>query len=189
MVEWIFPTLCETVEGVCCFLFIWSIMSSLWMKAEYWSGKMCNAMSIWKVLLHYFMYHYSMNHRFMMFPWLFNRLKLDITVFQAQSFTIPQSFRLPLNFSLGFENSFRIKLAVATELWHFNRNHQMTFKHDHVVLQCQNWFGVKIVPSGSVVQEGHKMQTVYLKITYIGLFLCLSGGATFVSWTWSSECL
>lgn len=52
----------------------------------------------------------------MMFPWLFNRLKLDITVFQAQSFTIPQSFRLPLNFSLGFENSFRIKLAVATEL-------------------------------------------------------------------------
>jgi len=52
----------------------------------------------------------------MIFPWLFNRLKLDMAVFQAQSFAVPQSFRLPLNFSLGFENSFRIKLAVATEL-------------------------------------------------------------------------
>lgn len=129
-------------------------------------------MSIWKVLVHYIVHHYSTNHRFMIFPWLFNRLKLDMAVFQAQSFAVPQSFRLPLNFSLGFENSFRIKLAVATELWHFNRNHHMTFKHDHVVLQCQNWFEVKIVPSGSVVQEGHRMETIYLKITYIDLFLC-----------------
>lgn len=52
-------------------------------------------------------------------PWLFHGLKLDIAVFQAQSFTGPQSFRLPLNFSLGFENSFRIKLAVMVKLWHF----------------------------------------------------------------------
>lgn len=79
------------------------------------------------------LHSYSKNHRFMVLPWLFYRLKLDITIFQAQSFTSPQSFRLPLNFSLGFENSFRIKLAVVTKLWHFNRNHQMTFKHDHVV--------------------------------------------------------
>lgn len=49
-------------------------------------------------------------------PWLLNRLNLDITVFQAQSITIPQGFRLPLNSSLGFENSFGIKLAVVTKL-------------------------------------------------------------------------
>lgn len=69
----------------------------------------------------------------MVLPWLFHGLKLDTAAFQAQSFTSPQSFRLPLNFSLGFENSFRIKLAVVTELWDFNRNHGMTFKNDHVV--------------------------------------------------------
>lgn len=76
-------------------------------------------------------------------PWLFHGLKLDIAAVQAQSFTSPQSFGLPLNFSLGFENSFRIKLAVAMKLWRFNRNHQMTFKHDPVVQSCHNWFEVK----------------------------------------------
>lgn len=79
------------------------------------------------------LYSYSKNHRFLVSSWLFHGLRLDVTIFQAQSFTSPQSFRLPLNFSLGFENSFRIKLAVVMKLWHFNRNHQMTFKHDHVV--------------------------------------------------------
>lgn len=28
-------------------------------------------------------------------------------------------------------------------MWHFNRNHQMTFKHDPVVQSCQSWLGVK----------------------------------------------
>lgn len=28
-------------------------------------------------------------------------------------------------------------------LWHFNRNHQMTFKHDPVVQSCQSWLEVK----------------------------------------------
>lgn len=107
-----------------------------------------------------------------MLPWLFHGLKLDIAVVQAQSFTSPQSFRLPLNFSLGFENSFRIKLAVAMKLWHFNRNHQMTFKHDPVVQSCQNWFEVKKpLPPGNIVEESHKMQMVPLNRTYIDLFM------------------
>lgn len=105
-------------------------------------------------------------------PWLFHGLKLDIAVVQAQSFTSPQSFRLPLNFSRGFENSFRIKLAVAMKLWHFNRNHQMTFKHDPVVQSCQNWFEVKKpLPPGNIVEESHKMQMVPLNRTYIDLFM------------------
>lgn len=119
--------------------FLQSVTSSLEMKGEcwlvlkdkHWSGNTYSAMSIWKVFIT--LYSYSKNHRFMVLSWLFHGLRLDVIIFQAQSFTSPQSFRLPLNFSLGFENSFRIKLAVVMKLWHFNRNHQMTFKHDHVV--------------------------------------------------------
>lgn len=74
------------------------------------------------------LHFYSKNHRFMVLPWLFHGLKLGIAVFQAQSFTSPLSFRLPLNFSLGFANSFRIKLAewwncdtlIEIIRWHLN---------------------------------------------------------------------